>query len=163
MAWASIVLPVPGSPFNSAEFMIFVVELVIVWGTNFYLKKNNLDSISLDEFEKSQRQQKALIKAWAKLLMKHSVKVGPEFELLFLMGSTYGMKIKGIVKRQEERKELGKKNIVRKASKKKPEKETVAENQAVDTEFTLNVDEEIEEVVEKKKSSVGGINKIKSV
>jgi hypothetical protein len=155
---------------DSAEFIIFIVELVIVWGTNFYLKKNDLDSIALEEFEKTQRQQKALIKAWAKILMKHSVKVGPEFELLFLMGSTYGMKVKGIVKAQKERKELQLKNLTRKPRKKAREKVIHPSDieEANVPPFSLNTDSEeneekptVEKKVKKKKSGGGNIGNLK--
>lgn len=90
--------------FESAEFIIFIIELAIVWGTNYYLKSKNLDKITKDELEVTARQHKSLVKSWAKVLRKHKAKVSPEVELLFNMGASYGIKIQAIVKKQEDRK-----------------------------------------------------------
>jgi len=91
--------------FSSAEFMIWLLELALVWSTNFYLKNQELDKISISEFEKTKTEQRFLVKSLAKVLRKHNTKVSPEMELLFAIGSAYGMKIKGIIKKQRERKE----------------------------------------------------------
>lgn len=99
--------------FESAEFIIFILELAIVFGTNFYLKQKNLDKIGIEEFEKTSRQQKSLVKSWAKVLKKHNAKVSPEVELLFNMGASYGIKIQGIVKRQEERKLISDRKLLK--------------------------------------------------
>lgn len=153
--------------FSSAEFVIFVIELIIVWATNFYLKQNELDTIGIEEFKKTAREQKTLVKAWAKILRKHSVKIGAEFELLFAMGSTYGMKMKGIVERQKDRKELKMKNINKNVEKgvtippdnineEKPKKKKVTKDN-----FRVNDEEEVlEEVVITKKDG-GVINLLK--
>jgi len=156
--------------FSSAEFIIFVIELIIVWATNFYLKQNQLDSISIDEFKKTVREQKTLVKAWAKILRKHSVKIGAEFELLFAMGSTYGMKMQGIVVRQKERKERRDEKIQKNSfkgvvlppenySEEKPKKTKVNKDN-----FRLDEEKEIEEAVEEvkiTKKGGGAINLLK--
>jgi hypothetical protein len=151
--------------FSSAEFIIWVLELALVWGTNIYLKNNNLDKIGLEEFEKTNREQKYLVKSFAKVLQKYNKKVSPEMELIFAVGSAYGMKIKGIVKRQEERKEEELKNKNKKGvtnAKKTPRKkqpappykaEVVSKKDSKKSEtFSLDVSgiEEVEEIVDDK-------------
>lgn len=157
--------------FSSAEFIIFVIELIIVWATNFYLKQHQLDSIGIEEFKKTAREQKTLVKAWAKILRKHSVKIGAEFELLFAMGSTYGMKMQGIVVRQKERKERKDAKIEKNSIKRvvlPPENysETKPKKTKVNKEnFRLNEDEEIEEAVEEvviEKKGGGAFNLLKN-
>ncbi len=132
--------------FESAEFIIFILELAIVFGTNFYLKQKGLDKIGIEEFDKTARQQKSLVKSWAKVLRKHKTKVSPEVELLFNMGASYGIKIQGIVKRQEERKLLE----IEKNSKKKPRGKVIPIKQKKSEPVSNEVEEEVEKKVEKK-------------
>jgi len=105
--------------FASAEFVIWITELVLVWGTNFYLKKNNLDSIGIEAFKKTQGEQKFLVKSWAKVLRKNNAKVSPEMELVMALGSTYVMKMKSIVKEQKIRSKEKELEIREKKIKKK--------------------------------------------
>lgn len=147
--------------FSSAEFVIFVIELIIVFATNFYLKQNDLDSIGIEEFKKTAREQKTLVKSWAKILRKHSVKVGAEFELLFAMGSTYGMKMKGIVERQRERKEENSKKSGNPKTKPIVVEEKVKKEKITKDNFKIDKEAEVlEEVVIKKKDG-GVINLLK--
>ncbi len=125
--------------FDSAEFVIFITEIIIVFGTNFYLKYNKLDKISIKDFDKTAGQQKLLVKSWAKVLHKHNAKVSPEMELLFALGSAYGMKISSIVDKQKAKKydemikaqkegakaKVGKAKVV-KTPKKKDNKEDIS-------------------------------------
>lgn len=135
--------------FTSAEFVIFIVELAIVWGTNMYLKSNNLDKISIEEFKKSKREQKALLETWAELLQKHNLKVGVEARLIMNMGSAYGMKLKGIVREQKLRKELEiEKN--KKAIKVVP-LGNIKKSEEKKKEFKLNKDVKLQTIEEQQK------------
>lgn len=118
--------------YSSAEFVIWIIELVIVWGTNVYLKKNNLDKISIKEFKKTNSEQKFLTKSWAKVLHKHKFKVSPELELIMAMGSAYVMKIKGIIERQELRKEKSDFEKKKEAFKKRTQKPKPPNENVVD-------------------------------
>ena len=135
--------------FTSAEFVIFIVELAIVWGTNMYLKSNDLDKISIEEFKKSKREQKALLETWAELLQKHNLKVGVEARLIMNMGSAYGMKLKGIVREQKLRKQIEiEKN--KKAIKVIP-LSNVKKSEEKKKEFKLNKDNKLPTVEEQQK------------
>ena len=87
--------------YDSAEFVIFVTEIILVFATNFYLKYNKLEKITIDAFEKTKSQHKLLVRSWAKVLQKHNAKVSAEMELLFALGSAYGMKMNNIVQQQK--------------------------------------------------------------
>lgn len=87
--------------YDSAEFVIFVTEIILVFATNFYLKYNKLEKITIDAFEKTKSQHKLLVRSWAKVLQKHNAKVSSEMELLFALGSAYGMKVSNIVQQQK--------------------------------------------------------------
>lgn len=113
--------------FSSAEFVIWITELILVWGTNFYLKRNNLDSIGIEAFKKTQGEQKFLVKSWAKVLQKNNAKVSPEMELLMALGSTYVMKMKNIVKEQKIRSKEKELEAREEALKKKTKKGKVVD------------------------------------
>ena len=135
--------------FTSAEFVIFIVELAIVWGTNMYLKSNDLDKISIEEFKKSKREQKALLETWAELLQKHNLKVGVEARLIMNMGSAYGMKLKGIVREQKLRKQIEiEKN--KKAIKVVP-LSNIKKSEEKKKEFKLNKDVKLPSIEEQQK------------
>lgn len=87
--------------YDSAEFVIFVTEIILVFATNFYLKYNKLEKITIDAFNKTKSQHKLLVRSWAKVLQKHNAKVSAEMELLFALGSAYGMKMSSIVQQQK--------------------------------------------------------------
>jgi len=137
--------------FTSAEFVIFIVELAIVWGTNMYLKSNDLDKISIEEFKKSKREQKALLETWAELLQKHNLKVGVEARLIMNMGSAYGMKLKGIVREQKLRKQIEMcKERIEKAIKVIP-LSNVKKSEEKKKEFKLNKDNKLPTIEEQQK------------
>lgn len=135
--------------FTSAEFVIFIVELAIVWGTNMYLKSNDLDKISIEEFKKTKREQKALLETWAELLQKHNLKVGVEARLIMNMGSAYGMKLKGIVREQKLRKELEIEKS-KKAIKVVP-LNNIKKSEEKKKEFKLNKDVKLQTIEEQQK------------
>jgi hypothetical protein len=87
--------------YDSAEFVIFITEIILVFATNFYLKYNKLEKITIEAFEKTKSQHKLLVRSWAKVLQKHNAKVSAEMELLFALGSAYGMKMNNIVQQQK--------------------------------------------------------------
>ena len=117
--------------FESAEFIIWILELAIVYGTNFYLKSQELDVIGEEEFKRTQAGQKRFVKTLSKVLMKHNAKISPEVELLFQIGANYVMQIRNIIKRQRDRKEEQIKknpkrpNVVKTKTTKKERKEFV--------------------------------------
>ena len=134
--------------FDSAEFVIFVTEIIIVFGTNFYLKYNKLDKITIKDFNKTAGQQKLLVKSWAKVLHKNNAKVSPEMELLFALGSAYGMKISSIVDSQKAKKydelmKAQKKGTSTKRMRVEPKDEAV-----YDDSFTPSFDVDFENVEE---------------
>lgn len=90
--------------FESAKFVIWIIELVIVWGLNYYLKNNSLDKIDKEVFKKTVTEEKFLIKSWAKVLHKYSFKIGVEIELIFAIGGVYGTKLQNIILQQELKK-----------------------------------------------------------
>jgi len=108
--------------FASAEFTIWVIELIMVWGMNFYLKRLELDAIGIEEFKKTKEEQKFLVKTWARVLQKHNAKVSPEMELLFSMGSAYIMKMRNIVEAQRLRKMKQEMEAKRDGTKPPPQK-----------------------------------------
>jgi hypothetical protein len=129
--------------FESAEFLIWILELAIVWGTNFYLKRQELDTIGVEEFERTKAQQKRFVKSVSKVLMKNNAKISPELELLFHIGANYVMQIGAIVKRQKLRKELKIKNTLVKA---KVIKKQTTKNEAKDFREVEEVLEEVKQV-----------------
>lgn len=143
--------------FESAEFIIFITEAIILFGTNFYLKSNALEKVTIEAFKKTAGQQKALKKAWARVLQKHNAKVSPEVELLMVLGSAYGMKVSSIIDEQKAKKKVELVNKSKIKPLEKTEKKTVVrdiKNEFESTEFSVDFDnvEEVEEaVVEKPK------------
>lgn len=91
---------------ESADFVIMVVQWVIIFGTNFYLKSNDLEKITIKDFNISKSGERLERRAWARVLQKYNLKTAPEFELIIALGSVYGTKIKGIVSDREEQKRL---------------------------------------------------------
>jgi hypothetical protein len=137
--------------FESAEFLIWILELAIVFGTNFYLKNQQLDSIGIEEFERTKAQQKRFVKSVSKVLMKHNAKISPEAELLFQLGANYVMQIGSIVKRQKARKEEEIKNRVKKPVVKQQKKTSVVRNKTTKKEAeNFKQAEEVLTVVEDK-------------
>ena len=136
--------------FSSAEFIIFIVDIVMVWGLNYYLKSQELDKISSKEFEKTAREQKILVKAFAKVLMKHSVKISPEVELLMTIGGTYATKCKSIVDKQKIRQQAKIQSINKKNKKKKV---VIDKDSKPDLKTRVNVSSDIDdvEIVDEKK------------
>lgn len=142
--------------FGSAEFVIWIMELIMVFGMNFYLKRNQLDSIGIEAFNKTAREQKFLVKSWAKVLQKRNAKVSPEMELLFALGSTYVMKLKGIVEAQKLRKEKADFEAL-KNSKKKGNKKNRKNGKVVDI-TNHQKESPIAEEKEKKKTKINKDN-----
>jgi hypothetical protein len=135
--------------FESAEFVIFIIEFIIMFGTNFYLKSQQLDSIAKEQLELTKRQQKTLIKAWAKVLRKHNTKISDEAQLLMTMGGIYGKKISDIVKEQKVRKQEEYEKWL-KEQEKKPKKKSGKKSKmtVVQKDTPKEEKEEFEEVEE---------------
>lgn len=130
--------------FDSAEFVIFITEFIILFGLNFYLKSNGLDKVGSDAFKKSKSQEKMLIKAWAKIMQKYNAKVTPELELVIALGNVYGMRINTIIDEQKEKKQKEVKKQLEKNYKEKNSGKNVKQKKEKTT-FTPNFADVVEE------------------
>jgi len=92
--------------FQSAEFVIMVLDFIIIYGTNIYLKQNQLDKVGKEELRREKIEQKVLRDALAEVLKKYNYKMSPEVNLCIVLISGYGVKVKAIVDRQKMRKSL---------------------------------------------------------